>query len=298
MGKFSPLLDLRETAEMIKFQHTIFALPFAMIALVEAGPASWPQPRTWFWVLVAMVGARTAAMAFNRLVDAEIDAVNCRTAVRALPTGRVSRGYVIGVTVLASLFFLLAAFMLNPLCGKLSLPVLFILLGYSWAKRFTAAAHLWLGLALGLAPVGAWVAAVGQIAVPPIVLGAAVLFWVAGFDVIYSLQDEGFDREYGLHSIPALMGAARALVVARFFHGIALAGFGYFTFIVGGGSLRWGAVVAAGVLLLWQHRLVKPDDLSRVNAAFFTANGVLSLLMGLLFFVAHALGMAAAGGAA
>jgi len=298
MAHISLWRDLRETADMIKFQHTIFALPFALIALVEANRTNWPQFRVWFWVIVAMVGARTAAMSFNRLTDAEIDAANNRTANRALPAGRLSRRYVIVVTVLACSAFGFAAFMLNSLCAKLSFPVLAILLGYSWAKRFTAASHLWLGLALGLAPVGAWIAAVGQIALPPIVLGSAVLFWVAGFDIIYSLQDAEFDREHGLHSIPALLGRSRALVVARFFHGIALVGFGCFSFLLGGGGVRWAAVFAAGVLLVWQHHLVKADDLSRVDAAFFTANGVLSLLMGLLFFVAHALGMAAAGGAA
>ncbi len=282
---------------MIKFQHTVFALPFALISLVEARASSWPETRIWFWVLLAMVAARTAAMSFNRLVDAGIDAANPRTATRSLPAGRLSRSYVRAVTVGASLLFLLSAFALNPLCGKLSIPVLAVLLGYSWAKRFTAAAHLWLGFALGLAPAGAWVAAVGRIALAPIVLGAAVLFWVAGFDIIYSLQDEEFDRAQSLHSIPALMGKGRALLVARIFHVLALAGFGCFSVLVGGGGLRWAAVVAAGILLVWQHRIVQPDDLSRVNAAFFTANGVLSLLMGILFILAHALGMATPGGA-
>ena len=282
---------------MIKFQHTIFALPFALIALVSATPASWPEARVWFWVLTAMVGARTAAMSFNRLADAGIDAVNPRTASRSLPAGRLSRRYVAAVTVVSSMLFLLAAFELNPLCAKLSLPVLAVLLGYSRAKLLTAGVHLWLGFALGLAPVGAWAAAVGHISMPPVVLGAAVLFWVAGFDIIYSLQDEDFDREHRLHSIPVSMGKARALVLARVFHLLALVGFSSFALLDGGGSLRWAAVLAAGFLLIWQHRLVKPDDLSRVNAAFFTANGVLSLLMGFLFLLAHGMGIAAMGGA-
>lgn len=282
---------LRETAEMIKFQHTVFALPFAVIALVAASPDSWPSMKLWFWVLVAMVSARSAAMSFNRLVDADIDAANPRTASRALPAGRLSRVYVASLTGAAALCFVLATIMLNPLCAKLALPILGILLGYSYTKRFTAASHLWLGLALGLAPVGAWIARSGSPALPPIVLGVGVMFWVAGFDIIYSLQDDDFDRQKGLHSIPALLGRPRALALARFFHIAALTGFGCFAHLIGGGGFRWTAVVLAGALLLWQHRLVRADDLSRVDAAFFTANGILSLLMGLLFLVAHAQGL-------
>lgn len=277
---------LRETAEMIKFQHTVFALPFAVISLVTASGAGWPAPRIWLWVIVAMVGARTAAMAFNRLVDQDIDAANPRTANRALPAGRLSRAFVWTVTVAAAAVFVAAAAQLNRLCFLLSPVVLAVLLGYSLSKRVTAFAHLWLGLALGIAPVGAWLAVTGRFASPPLVLAAAVMLWVAGFDVIYSLQDEAFDRDHGLHSLPAGIGVRRALAAARIFHLLAFAGFAAFALLAGGGPLRLAAVGLAGGLLAWQHRVVKPDDLSRVNAAFFTANGILSIAMCALFLFA------------
>lgn len=277
---------LRETAEMIKLQHTVFALPFAVISLVTATGTGWPAPRVWLWVLVAMVAARTAAMTFNRIVDAPIDAANPRTAGRALPAGRLSVRFAWTVTVVASALFVAAAGQLNRLCLLLSPVALVVLLGYSFTKRFTPLAHLWLGVALGISPVGAWLAAAGAFAVPPFVLGAAVMLWVAGFDVIYSLQDEGFDREHGLHSLPARLGARGALAVARLLHLGSLAGFGAFAVLAGGGPWRTLAVILAGGLLAWQHRLVRPGDLSRVDAAFFTANGVLSLAMCALFLFA------------
>ncbi len=282
--------DLRETGEMIKFQHTIFALPFALIALVSAQAEGWPPLRVWLLVLLAMVAARTAAMAFNRLIDHHLDALNPRTADRSLPGGRLSRRFVLLVTLVASAIFVLAAGLLNSLCLLLALPTLGVLLGYSLAKRFTAAAHLWLGAALGIAPIGAWIAVSGRLDLTPIVLGASVMLWVAGFDIIYSLQDEVFDRSTGLHSIPAALGAHRALDLARVLHILSLAGFAAFAMLSGGGALRWSAVVAAAAMLGWQHTLVTPDDLSRVNAAFFAANGILAVVMGVLFIGARALG--------
>jgi len=275
-----------ETAEMIKWQHTVFALPFAVISLVTASGAGWPPPRVWLWVLVAMVAARTAAMTFNRLADHRFDAANPRTAGRALPAGRLSRSFAWGVTVTASAAFVLAAGMLNRVCLALSPVALAWVLGYSYAKRFTELAHLWLGAGLGIAPVGAWLAVTPRLEPQPLVLAAAVALWVAGFDVIYSLQDEAFDRRMRLRSLPARLGAARALLVARLLHAAALAGFAVFARMAGGGPLRWAAVAAAGALLLWQHRLVRPHDLSRVDAAFFTANGVLSVVMAILFLSA------------
>ncbi|NOZ79803.1 MAG: UbiA family prenyltransferase [Acidobacteria bacterium] len=271
---------------MVKLQHTVFALPFAIISLVTATGRGWPPARVWLWVGLAMVGARTAAMAFNRLVDQRIDASNPRTAGRALPAGRLSRRFAWVVTIAASALFLLAAAELNRLCAVLAPVVLLVLFAYSLSKRVTAASHLWLGLGLGIAPVGAWIAATGRFAAPPFVLGAAVMLWVAGFDVIYSLQDETFDREHGLHSLPARLGGARALGVARAFHILALGGFGVFAAMAGGGALRYGAVILAGALLAWQHHLVRPGDLSRVDAAFFTANGMLSIVMCILFLFA------------
>ncbi len=282
--------DLRETAEMIKFQHTVFALPFAVIALITATGEGWPTPRVWLWVIVAMVAARTAAMSFNRLVDQASDADNPRTADRALPAGRLSRVLVWIVTIVSIALFFAAAAMLNRLCLVLAVPTITVLLGYSLAKRFTATTHFWLGFSLAIAPPGAWIAATGTIAWPPVILGGAVLAWVAGFDIIYSLQDEAFDRERGLHSIPAEWGAARALTLARVLHVVAWVGFAIFAQQAGGGVLRWAAVLAAGGLLIGQHRLVRANDLSRVDAAFFAANGGLSLVMGVLFLAAKITG--------
>jgi len=277
---------LAETAEMIKLQHTVFALPFAVISLVTSTGSRWPSPRTWLWVVVAMVTARTAAMCFNRLVDHGLDAINPRTASRSLPAGRLGRGLVWTITVVASALFVVAAAALNPLCLALAGPTIVVLLGYSYAKRFTSLAHVWLGLALGISPVGAWIAGAGRIDTAPVVLATAVLLWVAGFDVIYALQDEDFDRRAGLHSLPVRLGAAGALTVARVMHLGAFLAFAVFAVLAGGGALRLLATAAAGGLLLWQHHLVRPGVLERVDAAFFTANGLLSLLMGALYLSA------------
>ena len=279
---------LRETADLVMLKHTVFALPFAIIALVTASSEVWPSPRTWLWVLVAMVAARTAAMAFNRLADHPLDAANPRTASRALPAGRLSRRWAWTVTLAASAAFLLAAARLNQLCLLLAGPTLLVLLGYSFSKRFTSLSHLWLGSALGLAPIGAWIAVTERIDTPPLLLAAAVALWVAGFDVIYSLQDETFDTARGLHSLPARLGGRRALVVARMFHVGAFAGFLLFALAVGGGVLRLGAVAAAGGLLAWQHRLVRGEELHAVDTAFFTANGALAMLMCAAFLLARA----------
>jgi len=276
---------------MIAFKHTLFALPFAVISLVTASSPAWPVPRVWLWVAVAMASARTAAMSFNRLADHRFDSLNPRTADRALPAGRLSRRFAAAVVVVASATFVLAASQLNLLCFVLALPTLAILLSYSYAKRFTIGSHLWLGLSLGIAPVGSWIAVSGEFAWQPVVLAAAVALWVAGFDVIYSLQDESFDREHGLHSLPARFGAHRALNLARLFHIFALVGFAIFAVAAGGGWSRMAAVGAAGLLLALQHRLVAFDDLSSVDAAFFTANGILAVVMCLLFLFAKITGV-------
>lgn len=272
---------------MIAFKHSVFALPFAVIALVTAAAPSWPSLQTWVWVIVAMVCARTAAMAFNRLADHQIDTDNPRTAGRALPAGRLSRRFAWAVTGVAAAVFLVAAAALDPLCLALAPPALMILLGYSYAKRFTAASHLWLGLALGIAPVGAWIAVTGRIEWPAAVLAGSVALWVAGFDIIYSLQDEAFDRFNALRSLPAKVGGRQALAVARLVHVLAFGGFVVFAQAAGGGVIRLLAVVAAGLLLAWQHRLIHADDLASVDAAFFTANGTLALAMCVLFVVAR-----------
>lgn len=278
---------VRETGEMIAFKHTVFALPFAVIALITAAAPGWPTLRTWLWVIVAMVSARTAAMAFNRLADHRIDTENPRTAGRALPAGRLSRHFAWVVTGASAAAFLVAAASLDPLCLALAPLALMVLLGYSYSKRFTAASHLWLGLALGIAPVGAWIAVTGRIEWPALVLATAVSLWVAGFDVIYSLQDETFDRQHSLYSLPARIGGLRALVLARLSHVFAFAGFFLFALAAGGGPIRLTAVAAAGLLLAWQHRLIRADDLHSVEAAFFTANGTLALAMCALFIVAQ-----------
>ena len=253
MGVATRLLsDLRETGEMIAFKHNVFALPFAIIALITAAAPRWPTAWTWLWVAVAMVSARTAAMAFNRLADHRIDTENPRTAGRALPAGKLSRNFTWAVTGISATVFLIAAALLGPLCLVLAPPALVVLLGYSFAKRFTAASHLWLGSALGIAPVGAWIAVTGRIGWQALVLAAAVALWVAGFDVIYSLQDEAFDRANALHSLPAKLGGKRALMLARLSHLSAYVGFTVFALAAGGGLLRLSAVVVAGLLLAWQ----------------------------------------------
>jgi 4-hydroxybenzoate polyprenyltransferase len=279
--------ELGEAADMIAFKHSVFALPFAVMSLITAAGDGWPSAGTWAWVVIAMISARTAAMSFNRLADHELDTFNPRTADRSLPAGRLSRRFVWRVTVIAALAFMGAAAMLNRLCLVLAVPTLGVLFGYSYAKRWTAAAHLWLGLSLGIAPIGAWIAVTGAIEPPPLMLGAAVMFWVAGFDIIYSLQDESFDRSHSLRSIPAAIGPRAALRIARFFHVLALAGFAAFAAAAGGGWLRFAAVATAAVLMGWQHRLVRADDLSAVDAAFFTANGLLSVAMCSLFVIAR-----------
>ena len=280
------LSGLRETGEMVAFKHTVFALPFAVISIITAAAPGWPTAHTWLWVAVAMVSARTAAMAFNRLADHRIDIDNPRTAGRALPAGRLSRNFAWAVTGFSAALFLFAAASLNSLCLVLAPPSLAVLLGYSYAKRFTATSHLWLGLALGIAPVGAWIAVTGKVEWPALVLAGAVALWVAGFDVIYSLQDEDFDRQHALHSLPAQVGGRHALAIARGFHLLAFAGFLAFALAAGGGAIRLLAVAVAGLLLAWQHRLIRADDLHSVDAAFFTTNGALAMVVCILFVVA------------
>ena len=262
---------------MVKLSHSVFALPFALAsaALAAREGFRWPQIG---WIVVAMVGARSAAMGFNRLADHEIDARNPRTAARELPAGRLTRGEVRALVGLSAAVFVLAAAMLNPLCLALSPVALGIVFGYSYTKRFTPLSHVFLGLALAIAPVGAWLAVRGAFAAAPAVIALAVLFWVAGFDVIYACQDVDFDRQAGLHSIPARLGVGRALVVARLFHAVAvLLMAAVYTLADLHPAYLAGVAVIAGILA-WEHALVSADDLSRVDAAFFTMNGWVSVL--------------------
>jgi 4-hydroxybenzoate polyprenyltransferase len=272
------LRRLRIVLEMIKFEHTLFALPFALTAMLLAA-GGWPEARVVGWIVVAMVGARSAAMGWNRLVDREIDAVNPRTAARALPAGLVTPAFV-ALFVAASLALLfLAAWRLNPLCLKFAPFATVVLLGYSFTKRFTALSHLALGLALGGAPIGAWIAVTGRFAPTPFVLAAAVVTWVAGFDVLYALQDETHDRARGLHSIPARFGTATALWISGALHVATLALLALLpaTYPAGLGLWYWLGLAGCAALLAYQHALVRPRDLSRLNAAFFTANGLLAV---------------------
>ncbi|MEW6072686.1 MAG: UbiA-like polyprenyltransferase [Planctomycetota bacterium] len=267
--------SLRPWLSLVKFGHSVFALPFALTsAWLATGGA--PAGPTLFWIIVCCVAARTAAMGFNRLVDREFDAANPRTAGRELPRGVLRPERVGGLVAVSAVLFVLGAFALNPLCGLLSFPVLGVLLGYSFVKRFHWLSHAVLGLALGHAPLGAWLAVRGDLAGDlsvPLLLAAAVLFWVAGFDLIYSCQDRDFDVEHHLHSIPARFGVAAALWLSAAFH---LATLGLLVFLAwraGLGPVFAAALALAAVLLAGQHAIVRPSDLSRVNVAFFTWNG-------------------------
>jgi 4-hydroxybenzoate polyprenyltransferase len=264
--------------EMIKFSHTIFALPFALSGALLAANGM-PSPRQLLWIILAMAGARTAAMGLNRLIDAGIDARNPRTASRAIPAGLIGKGTTL-LFILASVALLLAAAaQLNPLCLKLSPLALFFLVLYSYCKRFTALAHVVLGLCLAAAPLGAWIAIRGSIDGPALILGGAVLFWVAGFDILYALQDLEFDRSAGLHSIPVLLGVEGSLWAARMFHMVMLALLlGLLSLLHLGAFFMIGILVAAA-MLLYEHWLLREGDLSKLDAAFFNMNGYISIVI-------------------
>ncbi len=270
------------TLNMIKFEHSVFALPFALtgalLAWREDGyPRAELAPKL-AWIVLAMVGARSAAMAFNRLIDAEIDGRNPRTRMRHIPAGMLSRRFALGFTVASSLLFLLAAAMLNPLCLKLAPAALGIVFSYSFTKRFTSLSHLVLGFALGVAPAAAWIAMRGTLDARILWLTAAVALWTAGFDIIYACQDFDFDRGEGLHSVPRSLGIGAALWVSRLLHlGMLLC----LALLAGSfrlGPLSWAGAAMVAALLAYEHSLVKAHDLSRVNAAFFTVNGWVSML--------------------
>jgi 4-hydroxybenzoate polyprenyltransferase len=283
----------RTVLEMIKIEHTLFALPFALIGMLLAA-GGLPDAGTVFWIVVAMVGARSAAMAFNRLVDRDFDAANPRTRARALPAGLVTPRWVAGFVVASCALLVLAAWRLNPLALTLSPVALVVLLGYSFTKRFTWASHLVLGLALAGAPLGAWIAVRGSVAPTPFVLAGAVLCWVAGFDVLYALQDREFDRARGLFSVPARFGVVAALAISAALHLAMLVLLALLPGVYaadaaavgeGAGGIGWGRLGLAywigwagcALLVGYQHWIVRPRDLSRLDAAFFQANGFLAL---------------------
>lgn len=272
----------REVLNTIAFQHSVFALPFALTGALLAlrGQDLDRSEVIWkvIWIVVAMVAARSAAMAFNRLIDASSDARNPRTASRAIPAGTLSRPFTATFVACSSGLLVLAAAQLNPLCLKLSPLALALALGYSYTKRFTALSHLVLGSVLGVAPAAAWIAIRGTVGLEILWLSAAVTLWTAGFDIIYSCQDVGFDRSAGLHSIPAVIGIGKALIVSRVLHGATVA-----LMLIAWDALQLGPWALAGLgtvaaLLIYEQSLVRADDLSRVNAAFFTVNGWVSVL--------------------
>jgi 4-hydroxybenzoate polyprenyltransferase len=270
---------------MIKFEHSIFALPFALtgalLAFRESGFAVRDVWRIVAWIVVAMVGARSAAMGFNRLVDAEIDSKNPRTKMRHIPAGLLSRTFGWGFVAFSSLVFAFAAFELNPLCFHLAPLALLVVFVYSFTKRFTSLSHLVLGFALGIAPAAAWIAVRGSLDPRILLLTAAVTFWTAGFDIIYSCQDFEFDCETGLFSLPSRIGIGRALILARLLHLAMIASLLLLVYLLNLGPLAVAGVGAVCALLIYEHSLVKANDLSRVDAAFFTMNGWVSVL----FFV-------------
>ncbi|HMD77509.1 MAG TPA: UbiA-like polyprenyltransferase [Terracidiphilus sp.] len=273
----------RTTLEMIKWEHSVFALPFALTAVLLAANGL-PTLRTLAWILVAMVAARSSAMAFNRWADADLDAANPRTRSRAIPAGLLSRRFVLGFTVVAALIFVLAAAQLNRLTLYLSPLVLAVLLGYSYMKRFTRWSHLGLGLALGLAPSAAWIAVCGSLDPRILVLTAAVTLWAGGFDVLYACQDVDYDRAAGLFSLPQAVGLPAAFWTARTMHLAMLGLLAWFGVLFHFRTLGWLGIAAAGLLLAYEHSLVSPRDLRRLNAAFFTMNGVIAMVF--LAFVA------------
>jgi len=267
----------RRLASLVRIEHTVFALPFAYAgAFLAAG--TWPGWADLLWITVAMTGARTLAMALNRVIDAELDARNPRTASRELPSGALTRAQVVVLSILALAVFLLAVFQLDPVVRWLwPIPVV-MFVTYPYLKRFTWLCHLWLGACLGLAPVGAWLAVTGTAPWEAWVLGGAVLLWVAGFDLFYSLYDLEHDRREGLHSWAVRFGERGVFVAARAFHAgvvalLALAGAG-----LDRGVFYWLGVAAVGALLLYEHALVRPGDLRRLDAAFFTVNGIISIV--------------------
>jgi 4-hydroxybenzoate polyprenyltransferase len=266
------------TLEMIKWEHSFLTLPFGLTGAVIAANG-FPAGRQLLWIVVAMIAARSAAMAFNRLVDADIDVSNPRTATRALPAGHLSRQFVIGFTVATSVLLILAARQLNPLAFYLSPVALLIICGYSFTKRFTRWAHLFLGLAMGIAPAAAWVAIRGSLDPRIFIVTLAVMFWGGGFDVLYSCQDYEHDCQENLHSVPRHFGIARALILSRLFHVIAFSFFLWMVFAFSLGKIALGGVIVVGVLLIYEHSLVKANDLSKLNAAFFTTNGLISMLL-------------------
>ncbi|TYB33547.1 MAG: 4-hydroxybenzoate octaprenyltransferase [Flexistipes sinusarabici] len=269
---------------MIKIEHSLFALPFAFTGALLAArgiPSFWEI----FWIFVAMVNARTIAMGLNRVVDAEIDSKNPRTADREIPAGKISRNKALLYIVLSLVVYEIATYQLNMLCFILSPVPLIVFVVYSYSKRFTSLCHIILGVALGLAPIGAWVAINGTVNMGIVLLGIAVLLWVAGFDIIYALQDLNFDKNYGLFSIPAKLGIKNSVFISRLFHLAAFIIFAYLKIYFGLGIVYLAGVILCGLFMLYEHSLIKSDDLSRVNMAFFNMNAYISTTIFVFVFL-------------
>ena len=280
---------VRIVLEMIKFEHSVFALPFALVGALLAARAGGGLPtwRQFLWIIVAMVGARSAAMTMNRIADLRYDVRNPRTANRALPKGELSVGFAWIFTLIASALLVIAAWQLNPLALKLSPLALAILFAYSYTKRFTSWSHIVLGFCLGISPAAAWIAIRGSLDWRMLILCAGVTLWVGGFDILYACQDVEFDKTAGLYSIPKKFGIARALLIARVMHIVMVALLAWLAFSFQLGWPAWAGIAVVATLLAYEHSLVKPNDLSKMNAAFFTVNGYISLLF-LLFWGAAA----------
>jgi len=276
------LNKLKIILEMIKFEHTIFALPFAYVGMMLGSYEVFHRPPTWgqaFWITMAMVGARSAAMALNRLIDKTIDKLNPRTTNRAIPAGKLNIAEVVVFIIASFALLLVSAWQLSELAFKLLPIAVFVLVIYSYTKRFTWTCHFILGIALGLAPLGAWVAVTNEITLAPVILSISVALWTAAFDIIYATQDTDFDRKHGLYSIPAQFSLKTALITARVVHGITVLGLFSLLFIT---QLSWWyliGVIIANFILHYEHSIISPKDMSRLNTAFFTMNGILSVIV-------------------
>lgn len=267
---------------MIKFEHTIFALPFAFLGAVLGSfviHGTWPEPMQWVWITLAMVGARSAAMALNRLIDAAIDKKNPRTKERAIPAGLLSKIEVLAFIILSFALLFFSAFQLNMLAVYLLPVAVFFLVLYSYTKRFTWACHLVLGITIAIAPLGGWVGTTGTLTWDAVLLFLAVALWTAGFDVIYATQDAEYDKNAGLYSIPSYFGIAKALLIAKGFHIVSFLALVALFFTSPLGWIYFVGVLIAGAIMVYEHSLVSADDLSKVDVAFFTMNGILSIVM-------------------
>lgn len=272
------LNKVKEYLELVKFEHSIFALPFALCGMLLAASKGWPEPVTYLWVIFAMVGGRTAAMALNRIIDADIDSLNPRTKTRAIPAGKISKRNALVLTTLSLLVMCYSVFHLPVICIYLLPVAIFIIVIYSYTKRFTYGSHFVLGFVLGSAAIGGWLAVNGKITLPQILYGAAVTFWVAGFDILYSIQDADFDRMHHLYSLPAKFGIPAAINISRLCHVLTITGFFTVAWLSSMGLVFYFATGFMALMLLYEHSLIKPDDLSKVDMAFFNVNGIISIV--------------------